>query len=190
MKTLIIYARPCTSGHCPHILKTVEDRLKKRKEDYEIIDLYKLNYDPVLKENEHYTSGNYEVSKQNKKFQEKIKEADNLMFIYPVWWGSMPAIMKGFFDRVFVGRFAFKFKGKVPVGLLKGKKAAVLLTTGAHEFFNWIMGSPGSKLVKKFILDFCGIKTKVFVIGNSTKFNEKQGKKIGKAVDKAVRYLY
>ena len=66
MKTLIIYAHPKTEGHPPIILEEVKSFLKDFGEDYEIIDLYKIKYDPVLHEEEHYTSGNRNISKQNK----------------------------------------------------------------------------------------------------------------------------
>lgn len=190
MKTLIVYGHPKTKGHCSLILENIEKELKKEKVEYDVLDLYKIKYDPILHENEHYTAGNREISKENKRFQDMIKKAKRLIFIYPVWWGSMPAIVKGFIDRVFVSGFGFKRKGNMYEGLLKDKKAAVILTTGAPLFFYKLMGSPASKLIKKFILMFCGIKTKVFAIGNANQLTEKQVLKIKKAVRKAIGYLY
>ena len=54
---------------------------------------------------------------------------------YLNWWNSTPAILKGFIDRVFVAGFAFKYEGKIPKGLLTGKKAAVIMSTGAPNLF-------------------------------------------------------
>ena len=191
MKTLIIYAHPETEGHCINILNEVEKRLKFKRIDYELIDLYKINYDPVLKDSEHYTSGNFEITKQNKDFQNKISKANKLIFIYPNWWNSMPAVLKGFIDRVFVARFAFRYKGRIPYGLLKGKKAVVFLTTGAPLiFFKIIEGSRAKKSISKDILKFSGIKSKVFIISNSFELNKKQMIKIKKAVKKGLNYLY
>jgi NAD(P)H dehydrogenase (quinone) len=190
-KTLIIYAHPNTKGHSPIILDEVKKKLKEIKQDYEVIDLYKINYDPVLHEDEHYTAGNYNVSKQNKEFQKKIKQTKKLIFIYPIWWNSTPAIFKGFVDRVFTHRFAFVYKNKRPVGLLKDKKAVVIASSGAPKFFYWMIEKNiGLKQMTKYTLKFCGIKSKSFLIGNSSEFNDKQQKKIETQVGKALHYLY
>ena len=200
MKTLIIYAHPETNGHGHFTLKSVEEWHKKNQIDYELIDLYKIKYDPVLHEDEHYTAGNVKITEQNKKFQEKIRGTERLIFIYPVWWGSMPAILKGFFDRVFTAGFAFNFSpapilgkyiGGIPIKLLKGKKAAVFLTTGTIKFFCFlVMGDRFKDLIKRDILGFFGIKAKVFHTGKATLLNAEQQEKIRRNVKKGMNYLY
>ncbi|MBU1198491.1 MAG: NAD(P)H-dependent oxidoreductase [Nanoarchaeota archaeon] len=191
MKALIIYAHPSTGGHNEQILKETISNLKSRKISYEVLDLYKMKYDPVLHENEHYTRGNYTVSKQNKAIQQKIKKSDLLVFIYPVWWSSMPAIMKGFIDRIFISRFAFKYVNGLPQGLLKGKKALVFITTGGSTFLTKVfMGNMPAKLIKRQILGFCGIKTKVYQLGSSNSFDEKRIPKIKKMIEKAFEKFF
>jgi NAD(P)H dehydrogenase (quinone) len=191
MKTLIIYAHPNTGGHCAELLKNVIIELKAKKEDYLLWDLYKMKYDPILHGNEHYTRGNYTISKQNQEIQKHIANADKLIFIYPVWWNSMPAILKGFVDRVFTARFAFKFVKSMPVGLLKGKKSVVFITSGASNLFSCIFqGKRAAKIMKKDILQYCGIKTKVFQYGKTLEFNDSSKIKINKLVKKGLNWLY
>lgn len=191
METLIIYAHPKTKGYCPEIMSEVLKQLKIRGLKYDVIDLYKIKYDPVLHEKEHYTAGGYDVSKQNKEFQSKIKKAKKLIFIYPIWWASMPAILKGFIDRVFVGRFAFTYVNGVPKGLLKGRKAAIFTTSGAPKFFSWLFqGGSTIKGIKNMILGFCGIKSKVFQLGSAQEYNSKRKGEIRKLVKKGLDYLY
>lgn len=191
MKTLIIYAHPLTKGHCPTILEEIKSNLSSKNIDYEVIDLYKIKYNPILEDEEHYTAGNRKVSKQNLKFQDKIKESDKLIFIYPVWWNSTPAILKGFIDRVFTPHFAFKWEGKVPKPLLKGKKAIIFLTTGASKlFFKIFEGNRAIKIIKKDILKFCGIKSKVFHLGSANNLNDNNINKIKSLVNKGLAYLY
>ncbi|MFP4022745.1 MAG: NAD(P)H-dependent oxidoreductase, partial [Candidatus Paceibacterota bacterium] len=101
MKVIVVYAHPGTDGFSSTMLERVKADLEERGIEHEIWDLYKIGYDPVLKKEEVYTAGNRKVSDENLKFQEKIGEASKLIFIYPVWWGGMPAILKGFIDRVF-----------------------------------------------------------------------------------------
>jgi len=191
MKTLIIYAHPNTNGHCSTLLEELIGNLESKNIDYELIDLYKLKYDPVLKENELYTAGNNYISKQNKEFQNKISNCDRFIFIYPNWWNSPPAILKGFIDRTFTPGFGFKYEGKIPKGLLKGRKAAIFLTTGSPILiFKFFSGSRAAKIMKKDFLRFCGISSKAFIIGNANKIDGKQIKKIKEAVKKGMDYLY
>lgn len=188
--TLIFYAHPKTKGHCNFTLNTIKKYLSNTNETYEIIDLYKNKYDPVLKENELYTIGKRKISKKNKEYQKKIANAKNLIFIYPNWWGSMPAILKGFIDRVFVSGFGFIYKNHIPKGLLTDKKASIIITTGAPKiFFRLFHKSRAEKNMIKDIMKFCGIKAKAYIIDNATQFNTKQEKKIKKTVKKALNNI-
>ena len=187
MKVLIVYAHPDTDGHNPLILREVVDYVKASRVDYKVLDLYKLKYDPVLHAKELYTAGNRSISKQNKEFQKLILNSDHLIFISPVWWNDVPAILKGFFDRVLTPGFAYKFENKRPKGLLKGKSATVFLTTGASDFLYWLFErNIASRILKTYILGFCGIKSKVFRIGGAHTLDDKQKLRIKKTVDKAL----
>ena len=200
MKTLIIYAHPGTKGHCSAILEELLQQLNERKKAYELIDLYKINYDPLLHENEHYTAGKKDISKENKRFQEMIRKSDNLIFIYPIWWSSMPAILKGWIDRVFTNHFAFKYVqmpiiskfigGPIPKGLLKEKKSAVFTTIGAKKWQEWlVLGNRFKKIMSNDILRFCGIKNKVFTLDKCVGKCVGREKEIKKLVKKGLKYL-
>jgi NAD(P)H dehydrogenase (quinone) len=191
MTTLIVFAHPGNEGHNSAILAEVLSFLDKKGEKYELLDLYKLNFDPILKKDELYTSGQRNISKEVLDIQEKIKNNLHLIFIYPVWWGTMPAVMKGFFDRVFTSRFAFVYERGIPKGLLKNK-AAVFITSGASNVISSIFqgGRPG-KSISNDILGFCGIKNKVFQFGNANADRlEKNKQKITSLVMKGLGYLY
>ena len=93
----------------------------------------------------------------------KILQADHLVFIFPMWWASMPALMKGFFDRVFLPGFAFQYQEKSPFPkkILKGKTSEIITTMDTPVWYcKWILGNPGIKLLKNSILGFCGVKNK------------------------------
>ena len=191
MKTLIVYAHPDTGGHCSCICQEIHGFFGKNHLDYEFIDLYAIRFDPVLPAEEHYTRGHFKKSPQILSFQEKVKEADRLVFIYPVWWGTMPAIMKGFFDRVFTSHFAFKYDHGVPIGLLKGKKALVFLTSGATTLLSRVFqGGRPVKNVRNDILGFCGVSAKVVQIGNSNSFDDARQGMLSKIVRKELKSFY
>ncbi len=190
--TLVIYAHPKTEGHCSFIREEVESLLKKNKADYELIDLYAIKYDPILHEEEHYTAGRRMISIQNKKFQQTITDAEKLIFIYPIWWNSMPAILKGWLDRVLTSHFAFRFTPRgIPIKLLKEREAQLFITGGTQRLLAWIfLRDRASKIMAKDTLGFCGIKTRVCQFGSCTNLTGKKADMIRKTVHKHLKRFY
>lgn len=93
--------------------------------------------------------------------QELIKWADHLVWIYPVWWGSLPAIMKGFIDRVFIPGFAFKKKeGSIWWDkFLTGKTARIICTLDQPGwYYKLAYGAPSHSAMKKLTMNFVGVK--------------------------------
>ncbi|MES2796748.1 MAG: NAD(P)H-dependent oxidoreductase [Bacteroidota bacterium] len=118
--------------------------------------------------------------------QEKITWADHLVIIYPVWWGSIPALLKGFLDRVFLPGFAFQ-KRENSVWwdkLLKGKTGRIISTLDQPAWYYWLIyRQPTNNAMKKMVLQFCGIDpVSVTTIGplrlSETKFRENWLQKI------------
>ena len=92
--------------------------------------------------------------------QEWIKWADHLVWIYPVWWAGLPALLKGFVDRVFLPGFAFR-KRENSVWwdkLLTGKSARIISTLDQPAWYYWLINrQPSNHAMKKCTLEFCGI---------------------------------
>lgn len=92
---------------------------------------------------------------------EKIKAADHLVWIFPMWWYGLPALLKGFIDRTFLPGTFFKYqKGKLfPRQLLKGKTARLIITADTVRWYDYLfMKSPLINQFKKGTLEFCGVK--------------------------------
>jgi NAD(P)H dehydrogenase (quinone) len=100
---------------------------------------------------------------------EKIKWADHLVWIHPVWWGGLPAITKGFIDRLFLPGLAFQYRENSVWWdkFLKGKTAHIITTLDQPSWYYWLInGRPSVNQLKKTTLQFCGIKpVKVTYIG-------------------------
>lgn len=187
---LIFYANPNHKGHCGYALKHLLKQLENQKTSYKLIDLYKERYNPVMQLEEHYTSGGSLVAKDTKKYQETIKEAEQIVFIYPTWWNGTPAILKGFFDRTLTKDFAFNFnKQGLPIGHLKGKAAVITTTGGSVLVEKLFLGNRSLKTVTKDTLGFCGLRAKGFMIGGSKRFSDDSKLKIEQQVDSALRFL-
>ncbi|MDP3836820.1 MAG: NAD(P)H-dependent oxidoreductase [bacterium] len=187
-KYLIIYANPRHDGHGGYLLEQVEKGFENYGADFETIDLYRIGYDPVLKETELYSTGNRHIDAQNLLFQEKIKTASSLLFIYPTWWQAPPAMLKGFIDRVFTSGFSFTYAYGLPVGLLKNKKAAAFTSSGSPSFYQFFTGNPALKVLLKYTLAFSGMRTRGYALGraSSLETNKKELEDIAKRI---VKYL-
>ena len=133
MKYLIVYAHPNPKSFNHAIKEKVEARLKREGAQYDVRDLYELGFDPVLKGSDFAGFKQGKPSEDIKREQEFIKNADTLIFIHPVWWFGPPAVLKGYIDRVFSFGFAYTADEKGLRGLLNGKKAVILNTTGGSE---------------------------------------------------------
>jgi len=102
--------------------------------------------------------------------QNEIKSADHIVIVFPIWWGGMPALLKGFIDRVFLPGFAFKYReGSLWWDkLLQGKSAHIIATMDTPPwYFRFFYKDAGINQMKRTILQFCGVApVKVTRIGS------------------------
>jgi len=100
---------------------------------------------------------------------EKIKAADHLVWIHPTWWGGLPAMMKGFIDRLFLPGITYKYRENSLWWdkLLKGKTARIITTIDQPAwYYRLVYRSPSVNQLKRSILEFCGVKpVKVTFVG-------------------------
>lgn len=168
-------AHPDKNSFCNALADAYEKDAKKNS-NFKRLDLSDLKFNLNLKFGYHKKM---KLEPDLQKSQKLIKWADHLVFVFPTWWASLPALLKGFIDRVFLPGFAFKYTGKISwKKFLKGKSARLIVTMGAPVwYYKWIMCSPGVKLVKNGTLKFCGISpVKTTLIGGVNK-GFKDGKK-------------
>ena len=100
---------------------------------------------------------------------ESIQWAEHLVWVHPVWWGGLPAIMKGFIDRLFLPGMAFQYRENSIQWdkLLKGKTAHIITTLDQPSwYYRLVFGRPSVNQLKKSTLEFCGISpVKVTYLG-------------------------
>ncbi|HAJ26035.1 MAG TPA: NAD(P)H dehydrogenase [Syntrophus sp. (in: bacteria)] len=133
MKHLVVYSHPNPQSFNHAILETVTETLKAKGHEVVVRDLYAVGFDPVLKATdfEGIQSGN--LPQDIKAEQGHIAWADVMTFIHPVWWTGLPAMFKGYIDRVFCYGFAYSFDDKGLVPHLKGKKVLIVNTQGTPK---------------------------------------------------------
>ncbi|WP_426479772.1 NAD(P)H-dependent oxidoreductase [Chryseobacterium sp. CBSDS_008] len=130
MRHLIIYAHPNENSLNHTLLHTVVETLQSRNEEIIVRDLYTIGFDPVLSLADMQGQRMGKVSDDVKTEQNHISWAEQITFIYPVWWTGLPAMMKGYIDRVFSYGFAYRYDQGIQKGLLKGKKTVIINTHG------------------------------------------------------------
>lgn len=150
---LIIYAHHAGESHNSKVLDFVKGRLR----DFEVIDLYADKFNPVMP-SATYSDENFDSTV--KSYQEKISRSSRLIFIFPIWWYNMPAILKGFFDRTFTSGFAFKFGPAGPEPLLAEKDAVVINTFAGPKEALGMYGNAPVVALDSAILGFCGMPVK------------------------------
>ena len=159
MKFLIVYGHPYPKSFNQAITTTLIDRLKENGQDVQLRDLYALAFDPVLKADELAGFEKSEYPEDIRKEQEYVLWADTLVFISPIWFGGLTAIMRGYCDRVFSLNFAYRDTASGPQGLLGGKKGYLINTIGAPLAVYEQIGMIASmkQTIGEVIFDFCAI---------------------------------
>ena len=157
MKTLIITAHPSSKGFTHQIAKNYKDGAEKSGREVAIMDLYSDEFKQDYLSFEEIK--NIPADSKRDKIQAKIKVADELIFIHPLWWWGMPAVMKNFVDQNITAGFAYHYEGSfLPKGLLKGKTASVFITCDGPAIFYKLFLSPFKIVWKYGILKFCGVR--------------------------------
>ncbi|MBD3310236.1 flavodoxin family protein [Candidatus Woesearchaeota archaeon] len=157
-KILVMMGHPSEDSFCNALadayIKGAEGNAKVKK-----LSLPKLRFDPILHEGYNRIQ---KLEPDLKRSQKLIRWADHIVLVFPIWWGSVPALLKGFLDRTILPGFAFKYgKGVFPKKLLKGRTGHLIVTSGAPVWMYFLLlGNPAVKAMKRLTFNFCGIKVR------------------------------
>lgn len=173
---VIIQGHP--DGASRHFCHALADEYAKGAQDasHEArrLDVAQLDF-PLLRTKEDFEKG--EPPAAIKEAQEAIKEADHLVIVYPLWLGSMPALLKAFLEQVLRPGFAFEYQSRgMPKKLLKGTSARIVVTMGMPaSVYRWVYFAHSLRSLKRNILAFCGIAPiRSTLIGNVEEMSDRQ----------------
>ncbi|MFT3752146.1 MAG: NAD(P)H-dependent oxidoreductase [Paludibacter sp.] len=182
-KILIINGNPEKNSYNYALSQSYSEGAKNSKAEISTINISELQFNPNLA---HGYQKRTELEPDLQDAIEKIKNTDHIVWFFPMWWYSCPAIMKGFIDRTFLPGITFQpVEGRpLPEKLLKGKSARLIITADSPSWFNKLfMKSPAINQIKRGTLQFCGVNpvkiTYIAPMANSTEeFREKHLQKV------------
>ncbi len=159
MNHLIIFCHPNTSSFNRAIADSVEAVSGALGHDTRCRDLYGIAFNPILSKTDLDSPGG-RVTPDVRQEQEFISWADMLTFVYPVWWTGMPAMLKGYVDRVFCQGFAYCLYDDRAEGLLDGKKVLIFNTTAlpSSVYTSQGMHDAMSMTTDTGIFELCGME--------------------------------
>jgi len=157
-KILIINGHPDKESFSFGLSEAYKKGAEKSNAEIKEINIRELTFNPNL---EFGYRKRTELEPDLLDAQDKIKWADHIVWVYPVWWSSVPAIMKGFLDRILLPGFAFKKRKNSLLSdkCLTGKSARIICTMDQPTwFYKLVYRSPSHNAMKKGTLHYIGIK--------------------------------
>ena len=157
MRVHVIHAHPVETSFNRALFDAVVGELADNGHEVDALNLYDEQFDAVLSREErlnyHEVPGN--LTPAVKPYVDRLRAADAIVFVHPVWNYGYPAILKGYFDRIFLPGVAFVMegggdRGKLEPNLKNIKKAAFVTTYGGNRFRTMIMGDPPRRIARRW----------------------------------------
>jgi len=160
MQHLIISAHPSKDSFSNKLVEALAQDSGHNDVDVVVRNLYDLDFDPVLTSDDLAKIKSGDVPDDIAKEQKLLADSEFISLVYPLWWGSFPAVLKGYFDRVLTQGFAFKITANGPEGLLKGKKVFLHTSMGnsVEEYENRGILKAFRQIHGQEVFGFCGIE--------------------------------
>ena len=157
MQVLLVYCHPREGSFCASLRDAVREALIARGHAVELIDLYAEGFTPALSAEER---GRYHDEALNldgvAHHVASLRAAEALVLVYPTWWYGMPAMLKGWLDRVWLPGVAFRLGEGAIEPLLTGiRRIGVVTTYGSPWWLLWYLGRPDRKLVGRALRRLC-----------------------------------
>jgi len=157
MRVHVIHAHPVETSFNRALFHTTVESLEKAGHDVDALNLYEEDFPPVLSREERlgYHSIPDNLTPMTRPYVERLKAAEALVFVHPVWNYGYPAILKGYFDRIFLPGVSFTMEGGSDRGRLKPgldniKKAAFVTTYGGDRWRTFLMGDPPRRIAMRW----------------------------------------
>lgn len=157
-RILILLGHPSSDSFCAALARHYQDSARQAGHEVRTLHLGDLDFDPILRQGYRQP---HPLEPDLLEAQQAITWASRLVLVFPIWWGGIPALLKGFLDRVLLPGFAFRYKNgsPFPEKLLAGRHAHLLVTMDTPPwYYRWVYAMPGLHQMRRTTLAFCGIR--------------------------------
>ncbi|WP_047456702.1 NAD(P)H-dependent oxidoreductase [Rhizobium rhizogenes] len=153
MRVLVLHSHPVEESYGAALNRQTVESLKAAGHEVDDCNLYAEGFDPVLSRHDRMIYHDYpENTETVKSYVERLEHAEALVIVTPVWNFGFPAILKGYFDRVWLPGVSFELvNGKVASKLRHIRKLGAVMTYGADPFRAFVAGNPPKKIVKRVL---------------------------------------
>lgn len=179
MKCLVVLAHPLENSLCHYLSEETVNHLESKGYEVSVKDLYQERFNPILTKTERasYYKSQFDVS-QLKDDIDQLVETEALVLIFPTWWFGFPAVLKGWFDRVWAPGYAYNHApdlGTITPCLDKLKEVKVITTLGSPWWIDFfVLRKPVKRVLKLALLGACtkNCKFKMLSLYNSEKLTK------------------
>ena len=165
MRVNVVYAHPLADSYQASLHRRLVQTLKARGDEVVDFDLYGMKFNPAMDAEERRS--HFEVSRIPKDLQvyiDALRWAEACVFCFPTWWSGMPAMLKGYFDRVWRPGVAYELPpdgSLIKPALLNIRRMGVVTTCGSPWWYTEVyMQNPGKKVLLRGLKTMCGRNVK------------------------------
>jgi NAD(P)H dehydrogenase (quinone) len=159
MRVMVLHAHPLETSYNRSLCNAVMETLKAKGHEPDLVDLYAENFDPVLSREDRlgYHDVPNNITPALKPYVDRLMAAEAIVVVHPVWNYGFPAILKGYFDKVFMPGVSFVLvggdgpdKGKLKPNLKHIKKVAFVTSYGGDRWRTFVMGDPPRRMARRW----------------------------------------
>lgn len=159
MRVMVLHAHPLETSYNHSLCNAVIETLKSKGHEVDLVDLYAENFNPVLSREDRlkYHDVPDNITPDLKPYVDRLMAAEGIVVVHPVWNYGFPAILKGYFDKVFMPGVSFVLvggnetdKGKLVPNLKHIKKVAFVTSYGGDRWRTFVMGDPPRRMARRW----------------------------------------
>ena len=170
MRCLLVYCHPVPESFCAALRDAAAETLRARGWEVRLVDLYADGFQPVLSAEEHRVHRDRAPADPLlAPYVEGLRWAEAILFVYPTWWYGLPAMLKGWLDRVWATDVVFRLpkgKGGIESMMQHVTRLGVITTCGAPWWWSILVGQPGRKTLLRGMRALCARRCRTFYLAH------------------------
>ncbi len=165
MRALVLVAHPCHEGFTHAVARSAITGLERGGHEVDVIDLYAVGFRAAMSREERlaYDTDDPILDDQVRAHAERLRRAELLVFVYPTWWSGLPAILKGWLERVMVPGVGFRFDeqtARVRPGLRQVRRIVGISTYGSPARYVRLVNDNGRRILTRALRMSCGVRAR------------------------------